>query len=137
MYLVDTSVWLDFFRNRRSAAVVRFETLLDQGIPFGISGLIYQEVLQGAASEEDFSSLAAYLGTQKFYHPFDPIESYRKAAGLYVRCRRRGVTIRSTADCLVAQIAIEHRLTLLHHDRDYVHMATVVNDLKLAPSAEA
>ncbi|MGH7165859.1 MAG: type II toxin-antitoxin system VapC family toxin [Nitrospiraceae bacterium] len=132
MYLVDTSVWLDFFRARRSGAVLRFEEILDHGAPFGITGMIYQEVLQGAASEEDCSRLASFLGTQIFYRPLDAIESYRKAAGLYFRCRRHGVTIRSTVDCLVANIAIEHGLVLLHNDRDYVQMAKVVRELKLA-----
>ncbi len=137
MYLIDTSVWLDFFRNRRNSAVLQFEHLLDQGLPFGITALIYQEVLQGAAREEDFSRLTAYLGTQRFYHPLDAVDSYRKAANLYFVCRRQGVTIRSTADCLIAQVAIEHRLMLLHNDRDYVRLATVVSALKLASSPDA
>ena len=132
MYLVDTSVWLDFFRGRRRQGVSRFEQILDQAVPFGITGVIFQEVLQGAESEEDFSRLASYLGTQRFYHPLDPVESYRRAAGLYFRCRRRGITIRSTVDCFIAQIAIEHGLSLVHADRDYVEMAKVVRELKLA-----
>lgn len=132
MYLVDTSVWLDFFRGRRNEAVRRFDAIIEQRVPFGISGIIYQEVLQGAASEEEFSRLAAYLGTQRFYQLRDPVESYRHAAGLYFRCRRKGVTIRSSIDCLVAQIAIEHEISLLHNDRDYVRIASVVPELKLA-----
>ncbi len=132
MYLVDTSVWLDFFRDRRNAAVRRFDEIIEQRVPFGISGIIYQEVLQGAASEEEFARLAAYLGTQRFYQPRDSVESYRHAAGLYFRCRRQGVTIRSSIDCLVAQTAIEHDIMLLHNDRDYVRIASVVRELKLA-----
>lgn len=62
MYLVDTSVWLAFFRGRRNEAVRRFDDIIEQRVPFGINGIIYQEVLQGAASEEEFSRLAAYLG---------------------------------------------------------------------------
>lgn len=132
MYLVDTSVWLDFFRGRRRHGVSRFEQILDQAVPFGITGVIFQEVLQGADSEEDFSRLTHYLGTQKFYHPLDPVESYRKAARLYFRCRRRGVTIRSSVDCFIAQIAIEHGLSLVHNDRDYTEMSKVVRELRLA-----
>lgn len=132
MYLVDTSVWLDFFRGRRRPGVLLFEQILTQAVPYGITGVIFQEVLQGAESEEDFSRLADYLGSQRFYHPHDPVESYRKAAGLYFRCRRRGVTVRSTVDCFIAQIAIEHGLVLVHADRDYVAMARVVRELKLA-----
>ncbi len=132
MFLVDTSVWLDFFEGRENRPVSRFEGILSQNLPFGITGMIFQEVLQGADSQEDFSRLSMYLSTQRFYHSLDPVGSYQQAANLYFRCRRQGVTIRSTVDCLIAQIAIEHGLQLLHNDRDFVHMAKVVTDLRLA-----
>lgn len=132
MYLVDTSVWLDFFRDRASKALARFEEILEYNLPFGITGLIFQEVLQGADSEEDFSRLSVYLGTQKFYHLHDQLDSFRKAAHIYFRCRRQGVTIRSSAECLVAQVAIEHGLVLLHNDKDFLNMGRVIHELKLA-----
>ena len=132
MYLVDTSVWLDFFRNRPTQAVIRFEEILAENLPFGITSVIYQEVLQGADSLRDFSQLQEYLATQKFYHPQDPILSYEHAANLYITCRRQGITIRGTIDCLIAQIAIEHQLRLLHNDRDFSQIATVNKKLKLA-----
>ncbi len=132
MYLVDTSVWLDFFRNRSTQAVELFEEILAENLPFGITGMIYQEILQGADSPQDFSKLKDYLATQKFYSLLDPILSYEHAADLYFHCRREGITIRSTIDCLIAQIAIEHNLRLLHNDRDFTKMATVNKNLKLA-----
>ncbi len=55
-------------------------------------------------------------------------------ASLYARCRRAGVTPRSTIDCLLAQIAIEHNLLLLHSDRDFPRIAAVVPELKLYES---
>jgi len=42
-----------------------------------------------------------------------------EAARLYFVCRRKGVTVRSTIDCLIAAIAIEHKALLLHDDRDF------------------
>lgn len=132
MYLVDTSVWLDFFRNRSTQAAAQFEEVLEQNLPFGIASVIYQEVLQGADSPRDFSKLQNYLSTQKFYHPLDPILSYEQAADLYFNCRQQGITIRGTIDCLIAQIAIEHKLRLLHNDRDFTQMARVNKNLKLA-----
>ncbi len=104
--------------------------LTGQGVPFWITGVIYQEVLQGAETERDFERLRDYLGTQRFYHPGDPVTSYLRAAGLYFQCRRQGVTLRSTIDCLIAQIAIEYELKLLHND--FERIASVVSDLKLA-----
>jgi predicted nucleic acid-binding protein len=86
--------------------------------------------LQGAASQESFKLLVEYFSTQRFYHPMDPIQSYAAAASLYRRCRQKGITIRSSIDCLIAQVAIEHRLLLLHSDRDYVAMQTVLPELR-------
>ncbi len=132
MYLVDTSVWLDYFRNRSTRAVKQFEEILVENRPFGITSVIYQEILQGAESTQDFSKLQDYLATQRFYHPQDPILSYEQAANLYFNCRRQGITIRSTTDCLIAQIAIEHNLRLLHNDRDFTKMPAVNKKLQLA-----
>lgn len=132
MYLVDTSVWIDYLREESTEGVRFFEEILGQGYPFGITSEIYQEVLQGAASEESFERLAEYLGTQRFYRLKDGVESYREAARLYFRCRRSGVTVRSTIDCIIARISIEHGLLLLHNDKDFMNMAGIVPGLRLA-----
>ncbi len=132
MYLVDTSVWVGYLRQQDTEGTALFAEILDRDYPFGITSEIYQEVLQGAASEEDFEQLADYLGTQRFYSPESEVDSYREAARLYFRCRRNGVTVRSTIDCIVARISIEHDLLLLHDDRDFLNMACVVPELRLA-----
>jgi len=136
MYLVDTSVWIGLFRQKDTSAVRYFQEIIDNGIPFGITGVIYQELLQGAKGESDFQKLHEYLQTQKFYHPEDALESHAEAARIYFDCRRKGVTIRSTIDCLIARIALEHDLVLLHDDADYDHMARVVKGLKVSSGTE-
>lgn len=131
MYLVDTSAWIGYLRERDTAATRYFTGMLDRGEPFGITGAIYQEVLQGAASEADFGRLAEYLDTQRFYHPRASVLSYREAARLYLRCRRAGVTMRGTLDCLIAQVALEHGLLLVHDDGDFRDMARGVPELQV------
>ncbi|MBS0358485.1 MAG: PIN domain nuclease [Proteobacteria bacterium] len=131
MYLIDTSIWIDYLREENNPCIQYFTNILDQKLPFGITGIIYQEVLQGAASEKDFNQLVNYLNTQRFYHLRDPIVSYQAAAQLYFECRKKGITIRSTIDCLVAQVAIEHDLILLHNDKDYIQLKKVIPKLKL------
>ena len=86
---------------------------------------MYQEVLQGAATEGDFQKLKKYLDTQVMYALTQGLTSYAEAARLYYRCRAAGVTIRSTIDCLIAQTAIENRLALLHRDADFTRLAHV------------
>jgi hypothetical protein len=131
LFLVDTSVWIDYLRDIPTASVEKFQRILDEGGRFGITSAIFQEVLQGAESESAFARLQAFLGEQVFYHPQDLVLSYAEAARIYARCRRAGITVRSTIDCLIAQIAVEHRLLLLHSDKDFDRIATMVPDLEI------
>lgn len=126
MILVDTSVLIDFFRGAGSGPADRLREILASRTPFGISSVIYQEILQGAKSEKEYILLRDYLSTQRFFHPRDPVKSYEEAALIYFECRKKGVTVRSTIDCLIAQTALEQNLLLLHNDRDFDAMAPVI-----------
>ena len=126
MILADTSVLIDLFKGNENAAVRIFREALQQGMPFGITSVIYQEILQGARTGKEFALLDEYLSTQRFFHPKDPLASYAGAADIYFSCRKKGITIRSTVDCLIAQIALEHELFLLHNDKDFSAMAPVI-----------
>jgi len=128
--LVDTSVWIDYLRATETPATAILDGLMADSVPFAITGIVYQEILQGADSTESYERLAEYFGTQRFLHPQDPAETHAGAAKLYVRCRCAGVTIRSTIDCLIAQIAIEHQASLLHNDRDFDYLATTTPELQ-------
>lgn len=130
MYLVDTSVWVEFVRGRETAATSLLEQLLQNPLAVGINDLIYMEVLQGARGPEAFDTLQAYFSGQRFYDFRDSRQAHESAARIYCEGRRRGITLRSSLDCLVAQSAIEHELILLHQDRDYLHMAALVPELK-------
>ena len=62
---------------------------------------------------------------------FNEKESYSKAANIYFQCRKKGVTVRSSIDCLIVQIAIEHGLKLLHNDKDFEKISTVIKKIEL------
>ena len=126
MILVDTSVLIHFFKGVDSKNSQKFRTILQREIPFGINSLIFQEVLQGAGTEKEYLTLKKYLETQRFYHLREPIDSFAKAAKIYLDCRKKGITIRSTIDCLIAQTALENNLLLLHKDSDFDLMAKVI-----------
>ena len=126
MVLVDTSILISFFKGLNKEGTQKLKMILRQGIPFGINSLIFQEVLQGSASEKEYMVLKQYLETQRFYHLKDPVESFAKAARIYMDGRKKGVTVRSTIDCLIAETALEHDLFLLHDDRDFDEIAKIV-----------
>ncbi len=126
MILVDTSVLIDYLKGTNNAAVKRFQFVLDNGIPFGINSFIYQELLQGVKTEKDFRKLKQYLDTQTFYNLKDTKESFAQAARIYFMCRKKGLTVSSTIDCLIVQTVLEHDLYLLHNDKDFERIRKVV-----------
>jgi predicted nucleic acid-binding protein len=125
MVLVDTSILIDYLSGTDNDAVDRFQQILDNNIPFGISPLTYLEVLQCTRTEKDFTTVKSYLETHRFFGLLDEKESYAAAARIYFDCRKKGITINSTVDCLIAQTAIENDLALLHNDADFVRMRKV------------
>jgi predicted nucleic acid-binding protein len=105
--------------------VERLVSLEAEGIPFLLPGLCFQEVLQGARNEREWGLLEEYLGSQELLFSSNPAVTYREAARIYYDCRRRGLTIRSSVDCFVAQLVLEVGGTLLHNDGDYESIAHV------------
>ena len=131
MYLVDTSVWVDYLRGNATARVEALAGLLGGDQIVGVAPIILQEILQGADSEQRFDKWRKYFTGLCCYLPRDPVASHIEAARIYQSCRQAGKTPRSGNDCLIAQIAVEHRLVLLHDDRDFDAIAGVVRGLAL------
>jgi hypothetical protein len=123
--LVDSSVLIDFLEGRENVPVDHLVEVLDRDIPFGISPLTILEVLQGAATEKDFATLREYLGSQRIYELAGGTESYAAAARIFFELRKKGMSVGSSVDCLIAQTAIEHGLFLLHNDSDFDRIAQV------------
>jgi predicted nucleic acid-binding protein len=117
--LVDTSVLIAFLKGQDNLAVQKMFQVIDRDIPFGISPVIFLEVLQGAATERDFKLLREYLGSQAFYDLKDGRESSARAAKMSIELRRKGMAVRSSIDFLIAQTAIDNDLYLLHSDSDF------------------
>ncbi len=132
--LVDSSVWIDLLRNVQTPQTHALRELLPRR-EAALAPVIYQEILQGAASPERFAKLKRYFCTLPFLNPAHPVETWEAAAELYMRCRQRGFTPRSPHDCLVARIALEHEVPLLHDDRDFESIAEVEPRLQLFPLA--
>lgn len=86
--------------------------------------------MQGAKGEKEFNLLKEYLSSQRFYDLKNSKKSYEKAAELYFKCMKKGINIRSTIDVIIAQIAIENGLLLLHNDKDFSQIALVEPKLK-------
>jgi len=131
MILIDTSVIIGYLKGFKGEPYDKLDSFIDHNIPVGICNQVYQEVLQGAKNEKEFSLLKEFLNTMDFYDLRYGKKSYENAALLYFKCRKAGITPRSTIDLIIAQIAIDNQLLLLHHDSDFVKISQVIPDLKL------
>jgi predicted nucleic acid-binding protein len=123
--LVDTSVLIDYLKGKDSPQALKLADIIDRGIPFGICPVIYLEVLQGAATKQDFDLLKEYLGSLPLCDLRDARESAARAAAISFELRREGMAVKSTIDFLIAQTAIDNDLYLLHNDADFDRMARV------------
>jgi len=131
MILIDTSILIGYFKGNKGEPYNRLDELIEQNIPLGICNLIYQEVLQGSKNEKEFVLLNEYLNTLDFYDLRYGKKSYENAAWIYYKCRKAGITLRSSIDLIIAQIAIDNNLLLFHNDKDFVQISQVIPNLKL------
>lgn len=117
MVLVDTTVWIDFFAGHATAQVGALEKSLRDGEDVCICGVILTEVLQGIRTDSAYRRTKARFARFLFL-PMKP-GTFVYAADLYRALRRRGITIRKPIDCMIAAVAIENDVRLLHNDRDF------------------
>jgi predicted nucleic acid-binding protein len=117
LILVDSSVWIDYFRGTSTAQTERLDGLLDLE-PLAIGDLILIEVLQGFAIDRDFNAVRKML-TGLTVVELGGREIAIRAAQNFRTLRRLGVTVRKTVDTVVATRCIESGYELLHSDRDF------------------
>lgn len=122
--LVDTSVWINFFNGSDSPSVRILEELIEAEEDVVISDLILAEILLGFREDRDFTAARDHLLGFRICS-LKAVESYIKAAQIYRDGRKKGLTIRSTIDCIIAQVAIEHDHAILHQDRDFDRIASI------------
>jgi len=130
LIIVDTSVWIDFLNGIDSEQRKILHDLIEKNETIFLSSIILLEILQGIKNDVQNHKVKNYLLAFPFIEPNAP-KSYIFASEIYRKCRKIGITIRSPIDTIIAQIAIENNLKLLHRDRDYDNIASVINNLKL------
>ena len=118
MILVDASVWIEFLRGNKA-----FRLSPEDFLHIATCGPILQEVLQGFPDSPRTSDFAdSLLALRRLDDPI-PTSRYLEAVRIFRLGRRKGYTIRSSVDCLIAAIAIAGDVVLWHRDRDFSHIA--------------
>jgi predicted nucleic acid-binding protein len=118
--VVDTTVWADWFNGTDSTAVERLGHALDRR-DAGLAPVILTEVLRGFRSDIHFERARALLAELPLL-TLD-VEGHVAAARLFRRLRKKGITVRGTIDCIIAQTCIAADVELLSTDHDFQAIA--------------
>lgn len=117
MILVDSSVWIDFFRGLSTPQTDKLEELLDSD-ELGIGDLVLTEVLQGCKLDKEFNEVRRLLSRLEFV-VLGGDDVAVEAARNYRKLRSLGLTVRGTVDVVLATRCVVSGYRLLHSDRDF------------------
>lgn len=117
MVIVDTTVWVDYFRGEQNPETAWLERELNQQ-RLGLTDLILCEVLQGIREDATFVRVHRHLRTFEVFET-GSAELAVSAAQNFRKLRQRGRTVRKPIDCLIATYCLQEGHSLLHRDRDY------------------
>lgn len=117
MILVDSSVWIDYFRGTATPQAEKLDSLLGNE-PIATGDLILTEVLQGFVSDRDFNQ-ARRLMTSLVIVDLAGQAIAIQAAKNFRLLRALGITVRKTIDTVIATRCIESEIALLYSDRDF------------------
>lgn len=121
--LVDTSAWVDFLNGFGSPERHALGELLLGQDELCTCGVVVAEVLQGLRKDASRRELQAQFRNLVWLEAAG-IETYEAAADLYRALRARGITVRSTIDCLIAVLAEANGCHVLARDRDMAAILT-------------
>jgi len=117
MWIVDSSVWIDYFSGESTLQTDLLHAALGQRA-IGLGDIILCEVLQGYRHQRDFEAAQQALLQFPIY-VIGGTEIAIKSAQNFRSLRCRGITVRKTVDCMIATFVIERGFSLLHSDRDF------------------
>jgi predicted nucleic acid-binding protein len=117
VWIVDSSVWIDYFNGRITSQTDLLDSALGQQ-EIGLGDIVLAEVLQGFRQGRDFETARDAL-LRFSVLSMGGVAMAIKSAQNFRSLRQRGVTVRKTVDCLIATFVIEHGFSLLHSDQDF------------------
>ena len=129
MIVVDTTVWIDFLEARGTPFDLHLKALIEKEESLALTDVIYCEVLQGVLDDAKFRRTREILRAYPILR-IRGLRTFEHAANLYRACRKKGLTVRKTVDCLIAATCMDAGAQLYHNDRDFEVLAKV-NGLRI------
>jgi predicted nucleic acid-binding protein len=117
--IFDSTIWINFSKGKINLQTEMLEDYLKSSPSLiYLTPTILQEFLMGLKTENDFTKFSFQFSYLNIFKP-DWEKTSISAAKLYFDLRKKGVTIRKSTDCLIAQVAIENDVLLVHNDSDF------------------
>ena len=121
--IVDSSAWIELFNEGHSPIAEQVARLVEVDDAV-ITGMIRCEVLMGFKSDAKFERASMSLDNfERLDDGSVPVQD--RAIAISRKCRKKGITVRSLVDCLIAAAALENDLPILHRDRDFDAIAAI------------
>lgn len=115
--LVDSTVWIDFFRKRQTVQTLYLRRALLSGEDIAICGHIFSEVLRGVRSDEQYHKVLKHFEVLTFLPTSKT--AFKDAADIYRLLKRKGLTLKNSVDTFIVAVALRNDITLLHNDHDF------------------
>ncbi|HPQ38848.1 MAG TPA: PIN domain-containing protein [bacterium] len=122
MIIIDTSIWIMVLNGTPHPKADRARDVITGSEDVGIPGIILDEILRGIRNDTHYEKIQSYL-----IEDFDYLEMTRstflQSAAIYRSLRKKGITLKNPADCLIAASVLEYGATLLENDADFRKIA--------------
>jgi predicted nucleic acid-binding protein len=116
--LADTSVWIDYLNGKNTSKTDLLDASLEHGLLI-MGDLILLEILQGIRDDKQYRLVKSELSKLEIFQLLQP-DLVNNCAEYYRKLRKKGITIRKTADVIIASFCIDRKIPLLFSDKDFV-----------------
>jgi predicted nucleic acid-binding protein len=121
--LIDTSVWIEYFRSKSSSVAQKVDRILEQD-EVCVPKIVIAELMQGSKSKKELSVIEDFFDA---FHIIDQKEdSWIRAGSLSYRLKKREKSI-NLFDCYIAVIAQEYGCTIFSLNRHFKEIQTLID----------
>lgn len=128
LHLVDTSAWIEWFRDTDSVAAHAVAKLREDPAQLATTQPVAMEIRAGTRREHLHAVNRVLDGAVQL--SIDPNLDFEAAGDLHLAARDTGKSVRSLMDCVIAAVAIRTGAVLVHQDRDFHVLSTIAQDLR-------
>lgn len=112
--LIDTSVWIEFFRKASSVGDAVAE-LLNKELVW-VTGIVLFELVQGTKAEVEKAHIVSRLTSLRYVEM--SVMVWQKAGELARLLKKNGLTL-PVSDIILAAVALEHNLQVFTLDKNF------------------